>query len=124
MNKRTPIIAGLVDVLAIIVFVAIGRRNHDEGVAAAGVIDTAAPFLIALVVGWIASRAWREPLSARTGVIVWVTTVAIGMVLRKVAFDDGTATAFVIVATVFNAATLNGWRLAARARAARITTDS
>ena len=27
MNKRTPIIAGLVDALAIIVFVAIGRRN-------------------------------------------------------------------------------------------------
>ena len=124
MNKRTPIIAGLVDALAIILFVAIGRRNHDEGVAAAGVIDTAAPFLIALVAGWIASRAWREPLSARTGVIVWVATVAIGMVLRKVAFDDGTATAFVIVATVFNAATLNGWRLAARTRAARITTDS
>ena len=93
MNKRTPIIAGLVDALAIILFVAIGRRNHDEGVAAAGVIDTAAPFLIALVAGWIASRAWREPLSARTGVIVWVATVAIGMVLRKVAFDDGTATA-------------------------------
>jgi hypothetical protein len=124
MNKRTPIIAGLVDALAIIVFVAIGRRNHDEGVAAAGVIDTAAPFLIALVVGWIASRAWREPLAARTGLIVWVTTVAIGMVLRKVAFDGGTATAFVIVATLFNAATLNGWRLAVRARAARITTDS
>jgi hypothetical protein len=45
-------------------------------------------------------------------------------VLRKFVFDDGTATAFVIVATVFTGAVLNGWRLAVRTRQARVTTGS
>jgi Protein of unknown function (DUF3054) len=49
-----------------------------------------------------------------------VTTVALGMVLRKFVFDDGTATAFVIVATVFTGAVLNGWRLAARSTISRL----
>jgi hypothetical protein len=53
-----------------------------------------------------------------------VTTVALGMVLRKLVFDEGTATAFVIVATVFTGAVSNGWRLAVRTRQARVTTGS
>jgi hypothetical protein len=36
------------------------------------------------------------------------------MVLRHFVFDDGTATAFIIVATVFLCAFLNGWRALAR----------
>lgn len=106
------------DVLSIVVFVAIGRRNHDEGVAPAGVIETAAPFLVALLVTWLVALVWRDPLSPRSGAITWVGTVALGMVLRKVVFDDGTATAFVIVATVFVGAVLNGWRAIARWRLA------
>lgn len=109
------------DVLSIVVFVAIGRRNHDEGVAPAGVVETAAPFLVALLVTWLVALVWRDPLSPRSGAITWVGTVALGMVLRKVVFDDGTATAFVIVATVFVGAVLNGWRAIARWRLASRT---
>jgi hypothetical protein len=112
------------DIVGIIVFVSIGRRNHDEGVAPAGVIETAAPFVIALLVGWLLGRAWKAPFAVGTGVIIWVTTVALGMVLRKLVFDEGTATAFVIVATVFTGAVSNGWRLAVRTRQARVTTGS
>lgn len=109
------------DALSIMVFVAIGRRNHDEGVAPAGVVETAAPFLVALLVTWLVALVWRDPLSPRSGAITWVGTVALGMVLRKVVFDDGTATAFVIVATVFVGAVLNGWRAIARWRLASRT---
>lgn len=106
------------DVLSIVVFVAIGRRNHDEGVAPTGVIETAAPFLVALLVTWLVALVWRDPLSPRSGAITWAGTVALGMVLRNVVFDDGTATAFVIVATVFVGTVLNGWRAIARWRLA------
>jgi membrane protein implicated in regulation of membrane protease activity len=56
------------------------------------------------------------PLGLRTtdwkfGVFVWFITVLIGMQLRRFVFDRSTAAAFVIVATVFLAATLIGWRL-------------
>ena len=124
MKTRNVLWALVADVIGIIVFVAIGRRNHDEGVAPTGVIETAAPFLIALLIGWLIARAWNEPLTTRTGTIIWVTTVALGMVLRKFVFDDGTATAFVIVATVFTGAVLNGWRLAIRAWVARVREGS
>ena len=124
MKSRAVLWSLVADVVGIIVFVTIGRRNHDEGVAPAGVIETAAPFVIAALVGWLLARAWKSPIAVGTGAIIWVTTVALGMVLRKFVFDDGTATAFVIVATVFTGAVLNGWRLAVRTRQARLTTGS
>jgi len=124
MKRQAALGALVADIVGIVVFVTVGRRNHDEGVAPTGVLETAAPFIIALLAGWLLARAWRSPVVVRTGVIVWITTVALGMVLRKVVFDDGTATAFVIVATVFTGAVLNGWRLAARTRRARLTTGS
>ena len=107
----------LADVVVVISFIAIGRRNHDEDPSWSGFIGTVAPFLIALAVMWLAGRVWTDPISTRSGVIVWIGTVALGMVLRKFAFDDGTATAFVIVATVFVGALINGWRAVARFRA-------
>ncbi|MFM8562270.1 MAG: DUF3054 domain-containing protein [Acidimicrobiia bacterium] len=110
----SPVGAFVVDVAVIVFFVTIGRRNHDEAATVSGYLGTMAPFLIALAAVWLASRAWRSPVSARTGVTVWVVTVALGMVVRRFVFDDGTATAFVIVATVFNGAVLNGWRAIVR----------
>ena len=114
----SPIGAFVVDVVVIVVFVAVGRRNHDEAATVSGYLGTAAPFLIALALTWLAARAWRTPTDARTGYTVWIGTVVLGMILRKFVFDDGTATAFVIVATVFLGAGLNLWRLALRSRGA------
>lgn len=110
------------DVLTVVVFVAIGRRNHDEDVDASGVLDVAAPFLLALALVWsvlaVVQRR-RSPIDPVWGLSTWVGTLALGMVLRKVAFDGGTATAFVIVATLFLGAGLNGWRAIARSVARR-----
>jgi hypothetical protein len=44
--------------------------------------------------------------------MIWPITLVIGMVLRSAVWDDGTAAAFVIVATAFLGLTLVGWRLA------------
>lgn len=108
-----------IDVVAICIFVAVGRRNHHESLSLVGYARTASPFLIGAVCGWMATRAWRQPLAAPVGVRIWIATLVIGMIVRRFVFDDGTATAFVIVATVVLGSTLNGWRLLAR-----ITRDS
>ena len=117
MSRRT-VIAALADMAAIIVFVAIGRRNHHEGDAVDGILTVAAPFLIALAVGWVVARAWVRPMQVESAFIIWPVTVAVGMVLRNLVFDRGTALPFILVATLVTGVFLVGWRMVA-ARATR-----
>ena len=99
-----------VDVIGVLVFCAVGRRSHDEGLNIAGVATTAWPFLTGTVVGWLVSRGWRRPTAvAPTGVIVWLCTVVVGMLLRK-ASSAGVAASFVVVAASVTAILLLGWR--------------
>lgn len=110
------------DIACVIVFVAIGRRQHGEESALRGIVQTAGPFLIALGVAWLA--VGRRPVSGaelRSGLPIWAGTVVVGMVLRRTLFDSGTASAFVIVATVFLAATMLGWRALATVAVRRRT---
>ncbi len=98
------------DVICVLVFCAVGRRSHDEGASVTGVATTAWPFLTGTAVGWLASRGWRRPTAvAPTGVVVWLCTVAVGMVLRK-ATSAGVAASFVVVAASVTAVLLFGWR--------------
>ncbi|MDT5008825.1 MAG: hypothetical protein QOH57_442 [Mycobacterium sp.] len=102
--------APVVDALCVVVFCAIGRRSHAEGLTVAGVAETAWPFLVGAGVGWLASARWRRPLAiAPTGVVVWVCTVAIGMALRK-ANSGSVAATFVVVASLVTGVLLLGWR--------------
>ena len=112
MTRRVAV-AALADIISIVVFVAIGRRNHNEGDSISGVAGVAAPFLIALAVGWVAARAWARPLQVEAAFIIWPITVALGMVLRHFVFDRGTALPFIIVATLFTGVFLIGWRMVA-----------
>jgi peptidoglycan/LPS O-acetylase OafA/YrhL len=99
-----------VDVIGVLIFCAVGRRSHDEGLNIGGVATTAWPFLTGTVVGWLVSRGWRQPTAvAPTGVIVWLCTVVVGMLLRK-ASSAGVAASFVVVAASVTAILLLGWR--------------
>lgn len=119
MTRSVVVRCAVADVLAVVVFVAIGRRSHDEGSALAGTVKVAGPFLIGLVVAWAATRAWRSPAAIRTGLQVWGVTVVAGLVLRRTVFDRGIAPAFVIVTLIVLGVFLLGWRaVAARIRAA------
>jgi Protein of unknown function (DUF3054) len=109
--SRRVVIAALADIVAIIVFVAIGRRNHNESEAVDGILNVAAPFLIGLAAGWIVARAWSRPMQVEAAFIIWPVTVAVGMVLRNLVFDRGTALPFIIVATLVTCVFLVGWRL-------------
>ena len=101
-----------VDIGCVLVFCALGRRSHDEGLNIAGVAATAWPFLTGTVVGWVLSRGWRRPTAVvPTGVTVWVCTVVVGMLLRMVS-SAGVAVSFVVVASSVTALLLLGWRAA------------
>ena len=121
MHPRTPVAAAL-DTAIVVAFIAIGRRNHDEDEAISGLVEAAAPFLIALAVAWVVWRVWLTPDQLGSGVRVWATTVVLGMILRNFVFDDGTATSFMIVATAFLGTFLVGWRAVAGLLARRRTT--
>ncbi|CAB4858661.1 unannotated protein [freshwater metagenome] len=111
LTNRRSLLPFAADLLAVIVFVAIGRRTHDEtGNVFVGAAKVAAPFLIAVAVGWLVARAWANPLSNATGAIIWLSTVIVGLLLRRFVFDRGTATPFIIVATAALCAFIMGWR--------------
>jgi len=59
MDRRVPLAVGI-DVFSVTLFVAIGRREHERGSAITGLIETAAPFLLALALAWVLLRAWRR----------------------------------------------------------------
>jgi len=103
-----------IDAGAIVVFAAIGRANHDEGILGAsgmGLATTAWPFLVGAGLGWVIATGWTKPCAWRpTGVIVWASALAGGMLLR-VASGQGVAVSFVIVAGLVLAAFLIGWRV-------------
>jgi DUF3054 family protein len=101
-----------IDVACVLVFCAVGRRSHDEGLNVAGIATTAWPFLSGTTLGWLASQAWRRPTAVvPTGVVVWLCTVSVGMLLRK-ATSAGVAASFVVVASSVTALLLLGWRAA------------
>jgi len=119
-GSRTVQIAAVVDVVAILVFVMLGRKSHHEdGSFVAATLKVAAPFLIALVGGWLVARAWTAPTAFSTGIQIWLVTIVGGMLLRHFAFSKGTATPFIIVASTFTLIFLVGWRMLWEWRSAR-----
>lgn len=109
----------LLDAVLVVVFAVLGARTHHDGpLSLEAVSDVAWPFLIGL---GIAHAFLQAPYALRSGVIVWLSTVVVGMVLRQLT-GDGTALAFVVVATLVNFVTLVGWRAVAALLARRRTT--
>jgi hypothetical protein len=104
----------LFDLIIVVLFVGIGRSAHDHAINVVGVASTAWPFFTGLVAGWyLVIRGHRSGSGVTDGVIVCVTTVTVGMVLRVLA-GQGTAVAFILVALGFLGALMLGWRFALR----------
>lgn len=111
---RSARVAVVLDVCCVLIFVILGRASHDKGESLPGIASTSWPFLCGLAAGWAGSRAWRRPLALRpAGLTVWLSTVALGMVLRVVS-GQGTAVAFIGVALAFLALFFLGWRVLAK----------
>lgn len=112
MSRLLP---ALLDVLLVVVFAAVGRRSHAEGLDVAGVARTALPFLVGTAAGWLVASIVLDggPCTLGYGAVVVALTVVVGMGLRALA-AEGTAPSFVLVATTVLTVLLLGWRLVAR----------
>ncbi|MFI5778219.1 DUF3054 domain-containing protein [Nocardia sp. NPDC051570] len=118
MKKLVPFV---LDALLVIVFCAIGRRNHGEG-AFSGLLHTFWPFGTGLIIGWalglwlFAGSEWARAIKRfdgrrmwPTGVVIWLSTLLGGMALRVLS-GQGIAFSFVLVAAAVLAFFLLGWR--------------
>ncbi|MGV2902501.1 DUF3054 domain-containing protein [Microbacterium sp. AGC62] len=103
--------AVIVDIVLVLVFAAIGRASHDENPA--GFLLTAWPFLIALAVGHVLAALLPgrppRPWSVLWGTVVWIVTVAGGMLIRVLSGDTAEVP-FIIVATIVLGVFLVVWR--------------
>ena len=109
-QTRPALTALATDVVCVVVFCTIGRRSHAEGLTLSGIAETAWPFLVGTLTGWLLSRAWQRPAAlVPTGVAVWLCTVVVGMLLRKLT-SAGVAPSFIVVASLSTALLLLGWR--------------
>ena len=115
----SPWVAFAADLLVLVVFVAVGRRSHDEGSGLDGFLRVWWPFAVALVVATIASGLWRAPLEWRRAIVAWLVTVALGMTLRIAVQGRDFKPTFVIVTTVFVGSGMLGWRAVVQKVAAR-----
>ncbi|CCH76570.1 putative conserved transmembrane protein [Nostocoides japonicum T1-X7] len=118
VRRRADASAWAVDAVAVILFAAVGRISHGEGLTLNGLIDTAGPFLGGVLVAWLVIDWQRwEPYAWRTGILVLACVIVVGMVLRSL-LGQGVQPSFVVVATLVLALLLLGWRLVARRREA------
>jgi len=107
--SRIPALAFTADVVAVIVFAAVGRASHDESADLLGLLATAAPFGVGLAAAWATPLVRARPTGLTAGLAVLVGTAAIGLVVRF-AFLGRLPLSFAIVATCALGVLLLGWR--------------
>lgn len=111
--SRTAVWALAADAALVLLFAGVGRGSHAREASVLGLLETAWPFLLGLAVTWISARVSQHPIApVKSGLSVWIGTVAIGLLLRAIT-GAGVALSFVLVATGTLAILLIGWRLLA-----------
>ncbi|MFP4436406.1 MAG: DUF3054 domain-containing protein [Chloroflexaceae bacterium] len=117
-HRRYLVALVIGDIIAFLLFAAIGRRSHGEAAGlAAGlqVIETAAPFLL----GWFLTapftRAYRQvtgpAMMARRTALAWLIAWPLGLLLRGLYLSRGIPPSFAIVTLLSNGVILCGWRV-------------
>ncbi|MCL6422671.1 DUF3054 domain-containing protein [Brachybacterium sp. JHP9] len=98
------------DVLAVVLFVAIGLLQHHEPLTGTSLFAVAWTFLVGLILGHLAAQSWRRPFALwPQGVCIWAITLVAAMALRTL-FQQGTEVSFVIVTAAVLAVFMLGWR--------------
>lgn len=99
------------DLVLIILFALLGRREHEHALSIVGILMTALPFLIAYVIMTLLSKPNKTINKLfPVGLLVWIGTVALGLALR-IALGSTAAVPFIIVAFLVLGAFLMGRRL-------------
>ncbi len=119
-SSRIPALALAADVVAVVVFAAIGRLNHAKSADMMGLLGTIAPFAVGLVAVWATRVVRADPSGLRAGAAVVAGTAAVGLLLR-LAFTGSLPPSFAIVTVVSLAVLMLGWRALSSVVARRAT---
>lgn len=118
MNSRVSTF--VIDTVAIIIFAVLARLAHnkpDDPFTFLNIVDTFWPFFIGVILGTLLIAKQVNPRSMKSGAIVWIATVVVGLAIwgiRHAAFPHWS---FILVASIMSALLLFGWRGAAGATA-------
>ena len=107
--RRIPALAIVADVVAVVVFAAIGRMSHAEPDDLLGLLGTAAPFLVGVMAMWATPAVRANPIGIRAALTVWAGTVVVGLLIRA-GFTWSLPFSFVVVTAVALGVLLMGWR--------------
>ncbi|MBW0104754.1 DUF3054 domain-containing protein [Pseudonocardia sp. KRD291] len=106
---RIPALALAADLVAVVVFAAIGRVSHAEADSLLGLLGTAAPFVVGAGAAWVSPWVRAAPASMRAGGIVVAGAVVVGLLLR-LGFTGSLPATFALVTAVSLAVLMLGWR--------------
>lgn len=107
--SRIPALALGADVVAVIVFAAIGRASHAEPLDIFGFVATVAPFLVGLGAAWATPVVRANPAGLRAGAAVLAGTVLLGLALRA-GFTGRLPLSFAMITITSLGVLLIGWR--------------
>jgi hypothetical protein len=108
-SRRIPALAFAADLVAVIVFVAIGRMTHERPDDLLGLAATAAPFAIGVVAAWATPIVRAHPQTLRVGLVVWAGAAVLGLALRA-GFTGQLPLSFAVVTILSLGVLLLGWR--------------
>ncbi|MBW0132781.1 DUF3054 domain-containing protein [Pseudonocardia abyssalis] len=108
-RSRIPALALAADLVAVVVFAAIGRLSHAEPGDVWGLLVTLAPFAAGVVAAWATPVVRADPSGLRAGGVVLAGAVVVGLALRA-GFTGSLPLGFAIVTAVSLAVLLLGWR--------------
>jgi len=112
MKRLIPL---LLDLVCVVAFAFGGKSNHEASDSNWIVLVIVWPFAVALALGWIGAM-WNGMRGLRIwpgGVLIWAVTYVVGMLLRRASghgAHHGIEIGFLIVAAIFLALTMLGWR--------------
>lgn len=101
----------VLDIVVVLSFVVVGRDSHGFVTDWEETARVAAPFLIGLGVAALAVRPWRNPASWITGLALGIATTSVGMLLRWLVWEDGTAPVFIVVTSAWIIGLMIAWRV-------------
>jgi hypothetical protein len=108
-SRRLAALVFAADLVAVVVFAAIGRSSHDESGDLLGLAGTAAPFAVGLVAAWALPTVRANPPALRSGLVVWAGAAVLGLALRA-AFTGRLPLSFAVVTVIALGVLLVGWR--------------
>lgn len=109
-SAKYIVLAFFTDLILLAIFALTGRLSHRLEISFAGMFETAWPFVVGLVLAWILFRVYRDPASLGKGVLVWLTTAVVGLLLRHIFISSVTSILFVIISIITTGVMLLIWR--------------